>query len=119
MKKLANLFLMLALFTLPIACGGGLDTDVPPVTENPPVNNTPPDNDHNIPPLSPVPTATPEICAVDDPDCGHHHPHPELAPDGPPQVFKKPDWEFSHATPHPAPQIDPCLVNPDGEGCDE
>lgn len=121
MKKLANLFLMLALFTLPIACGGGLDGDVPPVTENPPAppsDNTPPDNGNNIPPLTPVPFETPEVCPVDDPDCGHHHPHPELAPSGPPKVYKKPDWELSIASPNPA-QINPCLENPDAEGCDE
>jgi hypothetical protein len=112
MKKIAKLFLLLALASLPMACGGALD--LPPVTEYPPANppaNPPQVPPSDIPPIEAVPT--PEICAVDDEDCGDR---PEVGIYTPPVYMTDPHYEFEIDTHEPA-QIDPCLLDPEAEGC--
>ena len=117
MKKLANLFLMLALLGLPIACGNA-DFEVPPVTENP----NPPANP-NPPPFGPVDTPdiqaveTPEVCPVDEPDCGDND-HPPIGPDLPTDYGKVGDRPQVQAVDPSLTQINPCLEDPEAEGCE-
>ena len=117
MKKLANLFLMLAMLGLPIACGGGADMEVPPVTEVPqnPPSNTPSDPPQVGPSDFPEVQAveTPEICAIDDEDCGDSG--PQVGPVEDPEYTTKPNYQLAPAIQD---QINPCLLDPEAEGCE-
>ena len=120
MKKFLNLVLLTAMFALPIACGGGLD--VPPVTEFPPANppsnppsNTPEEVPHDFPEIGRV-DPFPEVCHVDDPDCGDDNDH-QVGPVQKPEYGKVGDHPKVELADPNLTQINPCLEDPEAEGC--
>ncbi len=118
MKKFANLFLMLAMLSLPIACGSVADLDVPPVTEVPPAENPPAEDPphYNLPELHAVPDIDLQACPIDG--CGDDDSGPQVGPVEEHDYGKVSDHPDFQAAPATSTQINPCLLDPTAEGCE-